>query len=120
MSDSSDPHAPSLLAHPCLRVAALFLLVYGVVHLLTLGAIALVSSSFTARSTLHVEREVARIRKQIATDEAELDAMAAHAARSIAATPNANRRQLFRFVTPPGDARNRGIRYVAPSGDIVA
>src|SRR4051794_7248484 len=107
MSDSSEPHAPSLLSHSCLRVAALFILVYGAVHLLTLGAIALVSSSFSGRSTLHVEREVARIRKQIADDEVALDAMAERAARTIAANPNATRRQLFQFVTQPGGMRDR-------------
>src|SRR5258706_9981939 len=111
----------SFLHRPAVRVALLFLLLYALVYFVTLGAVAVVGSSFTSRSSLHLDREVAHIRGQIAEDEVELDAEAEHVARTIATTPNANRRQLFTILQPRrAAARNRGVRYIAPSGDVVA
>src|SRR5258708_29698728 len=111
----------AFIRHPSVRVAVLFLLLYALVHFVTLGAVAVVGSSFASRSSLHLDREVAHFRAQIAEDEVELDAAAEHVARAIAATPNANRRQLFRILQPRRTAaRERGVRYIAPSGDVVA
>ncbi len=108
-------------SQPAVRAVLLFLVLYALVYLVTLGAVAVVSSSFAARSSLHMEREVAHVRAQIAEDEAALDAEAEKVARAIAAEPNADRRGLFRIVQPGrAAAANRGVRYIAPSGDIVA
>src|SRR5580765_316511 len=90
-----SPRPASLLHHPSVRVALLFLVLYATVYFVTRGAAAVVGSSFASRSSLHLDREVAHIRGQIAGDEAELDAEAERVARAIAARPNPTRRQLF-------------------------
>ena len=114
------PGAPrALFSQPAVRIAGLFLLLVGLVHLITYVAIAVVGSSFAARSSMHLERQVARFRAQITADEARLDAEAARVAHAIAATPAPSRERLFRIVSN-GHAHNCGIRVLAPNGDIVA
>ncbi len=125
-SEERDPDSPAVprsprafFSLPAVRIAGLFLLLAGLVHLITNAAIAVVGSSFAARSSMHLEREVARFRKQITADEARLDAEAAHVAGAIVAMPGASREGLFRIISQ-GHAHNCGIRLVAPNGDLVA
>src|SRR5258707_201231 len=125
-SEERDPGPPAAprsprarFSQPAVRIAGLFLLLVGLVHLITYAALAVVGSSFAARSSMHLEREVVRFRKQITADEARLDAEAARVASAIAATPAASRERLFRIVSH-GHAHNCGIRVVAPNGDIAA
>jgi signal transduction histidine kinase len=110
----------AILSHPATRTGILFLALAGFVYLITYTAIAVVSSSFVARSSTHLEREVARFRKQIAGDEAQLDAEAAHVAREMSAAPNISRAGLFRIIASHCTGNNRGIRVLAPNGDVVA
>src|SRR5258708_32154540 len=125
-SEERDPDSPAVprsprafFGLPAVRIAGLFLLLAGLVHLITNAAIAVVGSSFAARSSMHLEREVARFRKQITADEARLDAEAAHVAGAIVAMPGASREGLFRIISQ-GHAHNCGIRLVASNGDLVA
>jgi hypothetical protein len=105
---------------PFLRVALLFLTLVGLVHLVTAAAVATVSKSFTSRSAIHLEHEVARFRTQISSDEAQLNAEADRVARAMAHTPNATRHQLFAILTTPAKSHNRGVRIIALSGDVLA
>ena len=126
--DGREPDPPSTavlslrtaFSHPAIRVAGLILVLVGLVHLFTNTAVAVVSSSFATRSATHLEREVARFRKQITADEARLDAEAVRVAHALAATPGPSRERFFRIVSQRGHAHNCGIRVVAPNGDIVA
>src|SRR5258708_13866056 len=117
---AAAPRSPRpLFSEPAVRIAGLFLLLVGLVHLITYAAIAVVGSSFAARSSMHLEREVARFRKQITADEPRLDAEAAHVAGAIVARPGASRDGPFRIISQ-GHAPNCAIRLFAPTADLVA
>src|ERR1700682_170758 len=90
--------------YPAIRVAALILLLVSLVHLFTNAAVAVVSSSFTTRSSAHLERQVARVREQIKADEARLDAEGTRVAHALAAAPGSARERFFRIVSERGHA----------------
>jgi signal transduction histidine kinase len=106
--------------HPSIRLAVLFLTLFALVHLVTFIAVRMISSSFPARSSMHLEREVERFRKQIAGDERALDASLERLARALATRPAATRAQLFRMLAANGTQPPRGLRITAPNGNVAA
>src|SRR5258707_802723 len=113
-------HHRGLVNHPATRLGILFLVLVGLVYLVTYTAIRVISSSFATRSARHLEREVARFREQIAADEAQLDTEAGHVVHELATTPNITRTRLFQIVSLHCIGNRRGIRVLAPNGNIVA
>jgi signal transduction histidine kinase len=124
VQEPSPPATPrdlrGFIKHPATRVGILFLVLVGLVYVVTYTAIHVISSSFATRSARHLEREVARFRKQIATDESQLDTEAGHVAHELANTPNITRARLFQIVSLHCIGNKRGIRVLAPNGSVVA
>jgi signal transduction histidine kinase/HAMP domain-containing protein len=104
------------------RTAALFLALVAIVDLATIATAESVSRSFAARSAEHLESEVAHLRRDVVTSEAELDASASRlAARLTAAKKEPSRAQLFAMLREELRVRpGRGARLVTASGEIVA
>src|ERR1700682_4961206 len=120
LPSSPLPPSPSFFSYRAVRGAVLFLLLFAAVRLIPTGAVTLVSSSYPSRSAMHLDREVERVRQQIANDEGHLDGELSRLASAMAAKPNAARPELFRIVAPHHGANNRGTRFLAPSGEAVA
>jgi signal transduction histidine kinase len=104
------------------RTAALFLALVAIVDLSGLAIADSVSSSFTTRFGEHLQSEVSRLRREVVTTEAELDASASRLAAQLAATKGDPRRgRLFGLLRDELRGRaGRGARLVLPSGEIVA
>jgi len=103
-----------------IRTAALFLIGVALIDGATFAATARVGSRFSQRSMLHVDREVQRVRSEIATIESELDASAGRVADTIGRPEALSRPQLFNLLRSqvrhiPG----RGMRIVS-NGSVLA
>ncbi len=103
-----------------IRTAALFLIVVVLIHCVTLVASARAGSSFTWRSTLHVDREVQRVRSEIAAIESELDASNSRLAGAIEKQPGLSRAQSFDLLKSEITAAGRGMRIIAADGTVLA
>src|ERR1044071_2640545 len=101
------------------RIAALFVAMAALVELATLYRVHVIATSFVSRADAHLGNEVARLRRQIGSDENELQAAAQRVTRELDANPNMPRAQMFATLRAlHGDAR--GMRVLAPNGDPVA
>src|SRR5437867_3373898 len=103
-----------------IRTAALFLIGVALIDLATFAATARVGSSFSQHSALHVDREVQRVRNEIAAIESELDASTDRVSDTIGKRAVLSRPQLFHLLRSevrhmPG----RGMRIVS-NGSVLA
>ncbi|MGZ5444946.1 MAG: ATP-binding protein [Thermoanaerobaculia bacterium] len=112
--------AGTLASRRATFVAALFLILVAVVDFASLWRLQAVERNFRGRAAEHLTHDVRRIRAQIATLEAELDATASRIQQRIAGVPESDRARLFVIlqseVTKPG----RGARIVDATGEPVA
>ena len=100
------------------RVAGIFLLVAAAIDGASLWRLHDVERNFAARAKEHLTHDVAALRRQIVSLEAELDASAARiAARSAKVT---DRAQLFRILAPEAAKPGRGARILGPDGEPIA
>src|SRR6266849_6068112 len=103
------------------RTAALFLLVVAAIDLSTFAGTSLVKRDFAARSGRHVDREVTRIRGNIADIEQQLEIHVNAVVAELSATPNAQRPDMFRMLRHQlSRQRPRGMRIVGPNGEVLA
>jgi len=104
------------------RLAAVFLITVSLIDISTQIATTLVERDFSMRSARHVDREVARVRRDITDIEQQLDANLNDVASRLAANPAMNRLQMFRMLRHevPKEAQGRGMRIVASSGEVLA
>jgi nitrogen fixation/metabolism regulation signal transduction histidine kinase len=104
-----------------IRIAALFVLLAAAVWGVTLVAVRRAEVNFAARSASHLDGEVARIRGEIASTEAALDAAVSRVTQRLAADPAITRAQMFDQVRAAVDSQpQRGIRILAPNGEAMA
>ncbi len=105
-----------------LQAAGLFLCLAAAAELATLYRLHAVSQSFATRAGEHLGREVAQMRADIVRDEDELAAMTRRAARALDAKPDISREELFEVLHGQvhGTGSFRGMRVVAPNGNVVA
>src|ERR1700720_1940889 len=104
-----------------IRTAAVFLIAVVLIDLATIAVAARVSSTFAQSSATHIDREVRRIRTQIAGIESTLDASASRVGGAIQRNAVLSRAQMFQLLHDevhhlPG----RGMRIVAPNGQVLA
>jgi len=104
------------------RLAAVFLITVSLIDISTQIATTLVERDFSMRSARHVDREVARVRRDITDIKQQLDANLNDVASRLAANPAMNRLQMFRMLRHevPKEAQGRGMRIVARSGEVLA
>src|SRR5712691_12982241 len=102
------------------RTAASLLIGVALIDLATFAATARVGSNFAQRSALHVDREVQRVRAEVATIESELDASAARVAEAIRKNAVLSRPQLFNLLrSQVRHTPGRGMRIVS-NGNVLA
>jgi len=102
------------------RAAAVFLLLAGGVWLTTHLIVSGIEAGFSARSSRHLEREVQRVRSEIAATESKLDAAVSRVARKLKAQPAATRDAMFAMLHGEATGVRQGIRIVAPNGEALA
>ncbi len=102
------------------RAAAVFLLLAGVTWLATQVTAARISREFDARSAIHLTRQVASIRGDIARTESRLDSAVNRVTETLAANPTASRAAMFAMLRGEAGGLRQGIRIVAPNGDAIA
>src|SRR5262249_37627321 len=78
--------------------AALFLIGVAAIDAVTFVAAARVSRNFAQRSAMHVDREMQRVRHEIADIETELQAGADRVASALAARPEVTRPRMFQLL----------------------
>lgn len=104
-----------------IRTAALFLIGVVLIHFATLAAAAGAGRSFAAKSAMHVDREVERVRREVAAIEAELDASASRVAEAIGRQSTLDRGQLFDLLKSEVMATpERGMRVISADGSVLA
>ncbi|HVR41656.1 MAG TPA: HAMP domain-containing protein, partial [Thermoanaerobaculia bacterium] len=103
---------------PRVRVAALFLILAALVHGATLWRVAAISRDFTARSSSHLNDDVAKIRARVLQIERELDASAQQIVAQI--TPTTPTAELFQILGRESTHRRRGARVLDADGEPVA
>jgi nitrogen fixation/metabolism regulation signal transduction histidine kinase len=102
------------------RIAAIFLLLVSIVDLATVRHVRDLSNTFEARSSAHLNEDVLRIRNEIASIEAQLDASADRLeARLATVNPEPPRLDLFRLLRHEVTTPERGVRIIR-AGEIVA
>ncbi len=104
------------------RLAAVFLIAVSLIDISTQIGTTLVGRDFSMRSAAHVDREVARVRRDITDIEQQLDANLNDVASRLAANPAMSHLQMFRVLRHevPKEAQGRGMRIVAPRGEVLA
>jgi signal transduction histidine kinase len=103
-----------------LRTAALLLIAVALIDLVTFTATARIGASFGERSAMHVDREVQRVRREIALLESQLDASAAAVAATLAKRPNVSRGEMFNLLRPQLTSERRGMRIAGSDGKVIA
>src|SRR5438552_7375650 len=104
-----------------IRIAALFVLLAGIVWVTTRLVVRRAEANFAAHSAVHLDGEVTRIRADIVADESALDRAVAYVTQRLAAKPSASRAEMFGMLREAlGTEPQRGIRIVAPSGEALA
>jgi signal transduction histidine kinase/HAMP domain-containing protein len=102
------------------RIAAVFLILAAAVDAASLWRVRDVERNFPARAAEHLAGDVARVRREIAALEAELDASAGRIAARITPVPENDRARLFRILAPEASQPGRGARIVDATGEPVA
>ena len=102
------------------RVAALFLIVVGIVDLAGIWRTHTVERDFRKRATEHLTHDIERLRARMTTLEAELDATADRIQRRIANVPDNDRARLFAILESEIKQPGRGARIVNALGEPVA
>jgi len=100
--------------------AALFLIGVAAIDAVTFISASRVNRNFAQRSSSHVDREIERVRREIAGIEANLQASADRVASAIAAQPAATRAQMFRMLASEPRKAGRGMRIAAANGTLMA
>ncbi|HEX6087615.1 MAG TPA: ATP-binding protein [Thermoanaerobaculia bacterium] len=98
--------------------ASLVLLVVAAIDGVSLWRVQDVERNFAARAKEHLTQDVANLRKQIATLEADLDASAARIAARSAGVKD--RAELFRILAPEAAQAGRGARILGEDGEPIA
>jgi nitrogen fixation/metabolism regulation signal transduction histidine kinase len=102
------------------RTAALFVFAGAITAAGTQFAASIVSARFAPRSATHLRSEVQRFRDRIGSVERDLDAsidrVTARIEKNSAPSPAA----WFAMLRGEDRVANRGVRIVAPSGDVIA
>src|SRR5207248_3881271 len=80
------------------RTATVFLIAVALIYLATLAVAARVAGAFDRSSTVHIEREIQRIRAKIGSIESALDASNNHVAGALQRSAVLTRPQLFRLL----------------------
>src|SRR5712691_1510963 len=113
--------AIALTADRIARTAALFLLVVAAIDVSTFAGSSLVKRDFAARSGRHVDREVMRIRGNIADIEQKLDVHVSAVVSQLTAKPNAQAPDMFRMLRHQlREQGPRGMRIVGAHGEVLA
>jgi signal transduction histidine kinase len=104
------------------RLAAVFLIAVSLIDISSQIGTTLVARDFSMRSAAHVDREVARVRRDITGIEQQLDGNLNDVASRLAANPAMNRLQMFRMLRHevPKETQGRGMRIVSPKGEVLA
>ncbi len=113
-------HATRVARTTAARAAAVFLLLAGGAWLTTHVIVSGIEAEFSVRSSRHIEREVQRVRSEIAATEAKLDAAVGRVAKKLTAQPAATREAMFAMLHGEATGVRQGIRIVAPNGDALA
>ena len=121
MSEQSDPITPRNSLSAAIRIAALFVLLAGGVWIATRILVARAAANFTVRSNAHLDREVQRIRGEIASTEGTLEGAVGKVAERLAENPAASRAETFSILRQAMEQHpRRGIRIVTPNGEAIA
>ncbi|HXH92281.1 MAG TPA: hypothetical protein VNN25_11935, partial [Thermoanaerobaculia bacterium] len=113
-------HATRVARTTAARAAAVFLLLAGVAWLTTHLIVSGIEAEFSARSSRHLEREVQRVRSEIAATESKLDAAVGRVAKKLKVQPAATRDAMFAMLHGEATGVRQGIRIVAPNGEALA
>ena len=109
------------IAHQrAIQTAALFLIGVAAIDLVTFVAASRVNSSFSQRSLSHVDREMARVRSEIAEIESGLQQSADAVAASVAAKPDMSRASMFHLLAHQPRFAGRGMRIIGSNGVALA
>ncbi|HJT17770.1 MAG TPA: hypothetical protein VJ853_10295, partial [Thermoanaerobaculia bacterium] len=104
-----------------LRTAAVLLIAVAGTYITTLLVASHTARTFDQASATHVDREVQRVRLQIASDEAELDAMAVQIAAALTRNAVLSRPQLFNLLHDQlRHTTGRGMRIVGSDRSVLA
>src|SRR5215212_3787254 len=106
------------MTSPRIRVAAFFLILVAVVYAGSLWRTRTTARDFAARSTHHLNSDVARIRDDVRTIQHELDASAQRIAARI--SPNTPTPRLFAIVANEAAKPGRGARVLDADGEPLA
>ncbi len=121
MSEPFEPITPRNNLSAAIRIAALFVFLAGGVWMGTRILVARAAANFAARSNAHLDREVQRIRGEIAETEGELEGAVGRVAQRLAEKPAASREEMFQMLRGAlGPHPRRGIRIVTPNNEAVA
>ncbi len=102
------------------RIAAVVLLLVGIVDMTTLWRVAEVSRSFAARSSQHAVEDARHMRVAVASIEQQLDATAQRLAAMIDGAPQLTRAQLFAILHRESGMPGRGARVLDAANEPVA
>jgi nitrogen fixation/metabolism regulation signal transduction histidine kinase len=121
VANSNDSVPPRENLSAAIRIAALFLFLTGGIWIFTRIAVRRAEANFAARSATHLDGEVTRIRHDVASNEAALDAAMNRVTQRLTAKPSATRAEMFDMVRGAlGSRAQRGIRIIAPNGEAIA
>src|SRR2546427_3552641 len=103
-----------------IRTAAVFLIAFALIEVAAFIATARVGSTFDERSVMHVDREVQRVRAQIAKIESVLDASVDNVVRPLSAR-SLSQMQLFGLLhSEVHHIPGRGMRIIGSDGHELA
>jgi len=103
-----------------IRTAAVFLIAFALIEVATFIATARVGSTFNERSVIHVDREVRRVRAQIAEIESVLDKSVDNVARALAPGVT-SQPQLFGLLhSEVHHIPGRGMRIIGSDRHVLA
>ncbi len=117
MSDESPRKGRTSAA--TISVAALFLLLGGIVYGVSLWRVHDLTHSFPRRLEAHLKQEAQNLREDITALEAELDAAGARIETASAGKAN-DRGALFRILRAEASRAGRGARLLDSSGEAIA
>ena len=103
-------HVSRVATSTAARAAAVFLLLAGVAGLTMQVMVARIGREFDARSSFHLTREVASIRRDITRTESKLDAAVDRVTAKLIANPTASRAAMFAMLPGEATGLRQGIR----------
>jgi signal transduction histidine kinase/HAMP domain-containing protein len=101
------------------HMAALFLIAVALVDFVSLWRVRSITRTFESSTASHLSADVSRIRNEVASIEASLDASADRLESKLQAVPNPDRERMFEMLRAETTASGRGARILR-NGDTLA